>query len=103
MHVLASETGMPVARLFRLVEQDNKLYVLVRWKGFSDANDTLELVTRVYEDVPQLLLKLLRRKATGAQLRAKSCFELGVEEGKCNDPQDRRPSSTKSSPATVSL
>lgn len=29
-HVLASETGIPVSRLLRLVEQDGKLYVLHR-------------------------------------------------------------------------
>lgn len=88
-HVLASETGMPVSRLLRLIEQDNQLFVLVRWKGLENSEDTLEPLLRVYEDVPQLLVKLLRRKTTNAELRSRACAELGLEEGVCTDPQDQ--------------
>lgn len=31
-HVFSSETGVPVARLLRLVDQAGELYVAVRWK-----------------------------------------------------------------------
>ena len=61
-HVLSSETGMPVARLMRLVDTEEGLKVLVRWKGLSNNDDTLEPVTKIYEDVPQMLLRLLQRK-----------------------------------------
>lgn len=89
-HVLASETGMLVSRLLRLVEQDDQLCVLVRWKGLEDTEDTLEPLQRVHEDVPQLLAKLLRRKNTNARLRSRACAELGLEEGVCTDPADLR-------------
>lgn len=83
-HVLASETGMPVSRLLQLVEDNGSLFVSVRWKGLSSTEDTVEPLQRVYEDVPQLLLKLLRRKSTNADLRKRACVELGLEEGVCN-------------------
>lgn len=84
-HVLASETGMPVSRLLSLVEQEGKLYVLVRWKGLADSEDKIEPLTRVYEDVPQLLIKLMRRKNANPTIRAKACIELGLGEEVCND------------------
>ena len=71
-HVLSSETGMPVARLMRLVDSPDGLLVQVRWRGLCDSEDTLEPIGRVYEDVPQLLWKLLRRKNTPSNLVAKA-------------------------------
>lgn len=39
-HVLASETGMVVARLMGLTDSTNGLLVHVRWKGLPDSEDT---------------------------------------------------------------
>lgn len=66
-HVLSSETGMPVARLINLVKVDDALKVLVRWKGLSSQNDSLEPLQYVFEDVPQMLNRLLKRKNTPAE------------------------------------
>lgn len=86
-HVVASETGMPVQRLMRLVESDDGLMVQVRWKGLPESEDTLEPIGKVYEDVPQLLLKMLRRKAVSSDLVSKARRTLSLEEGECDDPQ----------------
>ena len=67
-HVLSSETGMPVARLLRLLDQDGGIYVVVRWKGLSESEDTLEPLSRGFDDVPALTQKLLARKSTPATL-----------------------------------
>lgn len=77
-HVLASETGMPVSRLMKLVDDSGKLYIQVRWKGLSPSDDTLEPLKRVYEDVPQLVIKLLHRKNTSADLSQRARTELGL-------------------------
>lgn len=58
-HVVSFEAGIPVSRLLRLVEQDGKLLYMVHWKGLKTSEDTMEPLARVYEDVPQLLVKLL--------------------------------------------
>lgn len=50
---------MSVSRLLRLLEQDNKFYVMVRRKGLDSSEDTMEPLERDFEDVPQLLIKLL--------------------------------------------
>lgn len=77
-HVPSSETGMPVTRLLRLVDQDGRIFVTVRWKGLSKDDDTLEPLYHVQKDVPQLLQKLLKRKGTSGHLRAKAMSELGL-------------------------
>ena len=75
-HVLSSETGMPINRLVRFVETDDGLKVHVRWKGLPDSEDTFEPLSNVYEDVPQLLMQLLKRKNTPIELAAKVRREL---------------------------
>lgn len=67
-HVLSSETRMPVARLMKLVKDKDKLKVQVRWKGLSPQDDTLEPLQNVFEDVPQMLDGLLKRKNTSPKL-----------------------------------
>lgn len=68
-HVLQSETGMPVSRLMRLVEEPDGIKVQVRWKAdLPNAEDTLEPLANVYEDVPKMLLSLLGRKNTVPEL-----------------------------------
>lgn len=71
-HVVASETGMPVQRLMRLVDTDDGLMVQVRWRGLPDSEDTLEPASKVYEDVPQLFRKLLGRQSAPVDLVAKA-------------------------------
>lgn len=67
-HVFASETGVPVSRLMKLVDENGTVNLHVRWKVFSPSDDTLESLIRVYEDDPQLVIiiiskvKLLDRK-----------------------------------------
>lgn len=77
-HVLASETGMPVSRLMKLVDENGTVFVHVRWKGLTPTDDTLEPVARVHEDVPEMLVKLLNRKTTPADLRKRVRDELGL-------------------------
>jgi len=71
-HVLSSETGMVVARLLRLEEHEDGLYVVVRWKGLPNSEDSVEPLEKVYEDVPRMLERLLARKNTPSGLAAKA-------------------------------
>lgn len=88
-YLLASKTEMLVSRLLCLVKEDGKLFMIVRSKGLADSRDTLEPIACVYDDVPQLQIKLLRRKTSAAVRRLKACAELGLEEEDCNDPKNR--------------
>lgn len=70
---LSSETGIPVVRLLRLEETDDgQLIVLVCRKRLPNSEDTKELLTRVYGDVPQIMLRLLQRKNTPRPLADKA-------------------------------
>lgn len=80
-HALSSETGMPVSRLLKLIDQDGELFVVVRWKVLSPKEDTMEPLKRVYEDVPQMLIKLLSRDNTPMPLFEKASAELGLYRG----------------------
>jgi len=80
-HVLQSETGMPVARLMRLVDDPDGLKVQVRWRGLPTSEDTLEPFERVFEDVPDMVMRLLRRKNTPASLVTKARRALDLMEG----------------------
>ena len=77
-HVLGSGTGRVVSRLLRIGEREDGLYIVVRWKGLSESEDTTEPVRRVYEDVPGLVLRLLNRKNNAPLLAEKfrSIFAL---------------------------
>ena len=77
-HVVTSETGMVVQRLMRLVEDDGKLKVLVRWRGLPESEDTLEPLRQVYDDVPTLFRKLLERRNTPVHLASQAKTELGI-------------------------
>lgn len=70
-HVVASETGMAVQRLMRLVDTQDGMMVQVRWRGVTNSDDTLKPLQKLFEDVPQLLEKLLRRQNTPIFLVAK--------------------------------
>ena len=77
-HVLSSETVMPVSCLMRLEDTEDGLKVLVRWKGLPNSEDSLEPLARVYEDVPQMLLRLLQRKNTPIPLAEKARRALAL-------------------------
>lgn len=51
-YVIASKTSMSVQRLLRLVETEEGLHVLVRWRGLPESEYTLEPVEKVFQDVP---------------------------------------------------
>lgn len=70
--VISSETGMPVARLMRLLDTATGLKVLIRWKGLPNSEDSAEPLDRVFEDVPQMLVRLLDRKSTPPDLAEKA-------------------------------
>lgn len=76
-HVLSSETGMIVARLMRLEEVVDKMYVVVRCKRLPNSKDSREPVEQVYEDVPDMLHRLLKRKNTPQDLTEKVRIVLG--------------------------
>lgn len=53
-HSLSSETGMPEARLTKLVKVFDELKVQARWKGLSPQDDTLEPLQNVLEALPKI-------------------------------------------------
>lgn len=63
---------MAVQRLMRLVKYADGLMGHVRWKGLQESEDTVEPVEKVYEDFPQLLVKLLAGKNTPVDLAAEA-------------------------------
>lgn len=71
-HVLSSETGMPVARLIKIVKVDDVLKVQVRYKGLSPQEDSLEPLENVFEDVAHMLDRLLKREKNPENLAAKA-------------------------------
>lgn len=73
-------SGMPVARLMRIVEGPKGNQVAVRWKGLQDSEDTLEPLVRILEDVLNILLRLQKRKSTPLNLRQKLRLSLGLFE-----------------------
>lgn len=79
-HVPSPKTGMPFARLTRLLRVTDGLQVLVRWKELLCAYDSLESIRRVYEELPQMLLCLLDRKNVPRVLVSKARSELAVRE-----------------------
>lgn len=76
--VISSETGMEFQRLMGLVKADAGLKVHVCWKGLSNFDDTYEQLRNVYENVPNLLRRLLARKYTPKHLTDLAKFELGL-------------------------
>lgn len=71
-HVVSSATGMPFQRILKIVESYNILMVQVRWKKFRKNEETIETFLKVYKDVTQLLLMLLARKNTPADVAAEA-------------------------------
>lgn len=53
----------------------------MRWCGLCQTDDTDEPLQKIYEAVPELLLKLLRRKSTPKELVEKACAAFRIPEG----------------------
>lgn len=56
----------------RLVKSDVCLIVQARWKSLPGSKDTLELIAKVYKDVPQLLFWMLQRRKNLSDLNSKA-------------------------------
>lgn len=54
-----------------LIDSPDGLPVRTRWKGLPNSEDSLVPIESVYEDVPQMLLRLLDRKNVQPALAAK--------------------------------
>lgn len=80
-HVLKSETVIPVARLLRLHNDDENLFVSIRWKGLDSTEYTLEPLKQVYEDVSDLLVKLKNCKTIPRHLTENARAMIGIDGG----------------------
>lgn len=69
---------MPVSRLFRLEDSTDGVINYVRWKGMDASDDALEPLEQVYEDVPDILGKRLKRKNTTPDLDTRALRYLGI-------------------------
>lgn len=77
-HALSFETGMPASRLMGLTDTDQGLMVQVRLKGLPNQEDTAQQTAHVFEDVPQLLIRLLKRKNVPKDLVKKAHAALSL-------------------------
>ena len=80
-HVLSYESGMPVARLMRLIDTADGFKVLIGWKGLPNSEDSAEPLVRVFEDVSQMLVRLVDRKTTPPDLAEKARQILALSNG----------------------
>lgn len=76
--ILQSETGMLESRLLSFEDCPNGLHVLVRWKELGEEEDTVVPTARVYENVPRLFQKLLRRKSKPIDLITRVRADLNL-------------------------
>lgn len=58
-HDISSEKGMPLQRIMKFIETADGMIVQVRWKGLPESEDIFEPVSKVYEDFPQLFMKMV--------------------------------------------
>lgn len=80
-HILSSEPGMQLAQLMQLVKGDDRIKVLVRLNGLQDTDDMLEPIVHVFEDVHEMLIRLLARKIPPKHVADKDPGELGLLKG----------------------
>lgn len=76
--VLASETEMLVGRLVPLEKRAGQLYIIVGCKFLLSTENTAEPIDFGFEDVPQLVSKLLLRKLTPADYCTEAVALLGL-------------------------
>lgn len=67
-HFLDFEVGMPVARLMFLEDSPDSSHAQVLWNGITQAQDSLEQLAVIAEDVPQMLESILNCKTMSDKL-----------------------------------
>lgn len=66
----------------KLVDSKKGPTVQISWEGLDESEKMLEPLKIIYEDVPQLLLKLIERKKTPSSLATEeSCVLLLLRRG----------------------
>lgn len=76
--ILQSEIGMPVARIMGLEDSSDGIQVQIHWKGLEDSEDSLEPLQRAYEDVSQMVERLLKRKSIPSKMVQKARASLAL-------------------------
>lgn len=76
--VVVSEKGMFVHRVLILVELDDRLDVKVCWRGLSESENTIEHIHQLYQNISQLLTKLLRHKRKPSAFAKQARNELNL-------------------------
>lgn len=76
VYVVSSETEMVDHQLTKLLTVENNIMEHVRWRGLLDSEDTFEPLKQIYEDVPELFLKILKRNNSPTKLIEKACSQL---------------------------
>lgn len=71
-HVVSSKTSMPVQRLMRIENSSDEIKVMVRWRGFPESEVSWEPLQEIYEDLPDLRMKLLMHKNASQQVASKA-------------------------------
>lgn len=67
-HVLQSDTEMPLQRLLNLVLTENRLHFKNFCEGHPDAEDTFQLLVKVYKDDSPMLKRSLLHKTIDPDL-----------------------------------
>lgn len=75
---------MTMHRLLNLIEYDGNIKFAVRWKCLSKIGNTLEPFEQVYEDVPDLLKKLLTCRNTPLKIANKSRAQMRLKKEVCH-------------------
>lgn len=75
---------MLVSRFIGLIMEDDNLMVNIRWGGLLNSKGTLELVTQVYQDVPEFFKRRLCRKSIPRHLNEKLKTFLAFQTRECN-------------------
>lgn len=76
LHVLSPRNWNARKLLIGLAEGKSGILVQVSWRSPSYSEDTMEPLRSSYEDVPQLVKKLLQRKKIQNDLRRKAQNDL---------------------------
>lgn len=77
-HFISSEAGILASRWVGLIDYLDILKVLVRWKGLSSNEVSLEQINIVYQCVQKISFRLLNQKNNPSDLAAKVRSEPGL-------------------------